>query len=71
MAKMDCNECGGKMRIDTGGVTVVGGGPGPTPIVKLRCDKCDITRFEQRSDIERELAGSAKAGGKKWWQFGK
>jgi hypothetical protein len=44
------------MRIDAGGVTVYGGGSGPPPIVKLRCDNCDITRFEQRADIEQELA---------------
>jgi len=60
--KLQCNKCGGKMRIDPDGVTMVGGGPGPAPIVKLRCDKCDITRFEQRSDIERELAESGEPG---------
>jgi hypothetical protein len=58
--KLECNECGGKMRIDTGGITVVGGGPGTPSIVKLRCDKCNINRREKRSDIERELAESGE-----------
>jgi hypothetical protein len=82
--KLVCNQCGGKMRITTEGVHVYGGGP--SPIVKLRCDKCDITRFENREDIERELAeesgpsanqstkvpqtGTAPES-KKWWQFWK
>ena len=44
------------MTIATGGVVVVGGSPGPSPIVKLRCEKCNITRFENRDDIENELA---------------
>jgi hypothetical protein len=54
--KMVCKKCGGKMTLATDGVVVVGGSPGPTPIVKLRCEKCNITRFENRGDIEMELA---------------
>ncbi len=56
--KMECNKCGGKMRIDKKGVTVVGGGE--SPIVKLRCDKCDITRMELKTDIDAELAADSK-----------
>lgn len=57
--KLDCNNCGRRMR-EEGGVTVVGGTPGAAPpIVKLRCDNCDITRFEYREEIERELAEEA------------
>jgi len=82
--KLNCNKCGGKMRMTTEGVHVYGGGP--SPIIKLRCDKCDITRFEKREDIERELAEdsepseneSARAPQskaapvtKKWWEFWK
>jgi hypothetical protein len=52
--KMECNNCGGRMRIDTEGVHVMGGGE--SPILKLRCDNCDITRMEYRADIEAELA---------------
>jgi len=57
--KLECNKCGGRMRIDPGGVIVVGGS-GPPPNVKLRCDKCDITRFERRSEIDRELAAERR-----------
>lgn len=58
--KLDCNNCGRRMTIDEGGVTYVGGAPGAAPpIVKLYCSNCDITRFEYREEIERELAGEA------------
>jgi hypothetical protein len=67
--KLQCNECGGRMRVESGGVTVHGGGSGSPPIVKLRCDNCDITRFEQRADIDRELAQLAPSPTKRWWQF--
>ena len=67
--KLECNECGGEMRIDTGGVHVHGGGS--SPIAKLRCDKCDTTRFEKREDIEAELADKPDTSEKKWWQFWK
>ena len=71
--KLECNRCGGQMRVCASGVRMIGGGPGPTPIVKLRCDECDITRFEQRTDIDAELTESATRGteGKRWWQFGR
>ncbi len=52
--KLKCRQCGERMNITTEGVHVFGGGP--SPIVKLRCEKCNITRFENRVDIERELA---------------
>lgn len=70
------------MKITTEGVHVYGGGP--SPIVKLRCEKCNITRMEKREDIENELAEGndssqecvtspqhpkATPAGKKWWQF--
>jgi len=64
MKKLECNECGGVMRIDTGGVYIYGGGP--SPIVKLRCDNCDITRFEKREDIDAELADKLDTSEKKW-----
>lgn|GEM_PF-2750514 len=82
--KLSCTECGGTMRIATEGVHVIGGGP--SPIIKLRCDKCDITRLEKREDIERELAledqpsksesneipqTRTATDTKKWWQFWK
>ena len=52
--KLICTACGGKMRITTEGVHVYGN-VSNLP-VKLRCDKCDITRFENSEDIEKELA---------------
>ena len=67
MAKLQCNKCGGPMRQTTEGVVSYGG---PSRLVKLVCDKCDIWRLENREDIEKELA-QQQSGGKKWWQFWK
>ena len=51
--KLKCNECGSIMDITTKGVFHVGGPPTPeSAIVKLRCERCDITRFEKRWEIE-------------------
>jgi type IV pilus assembly protein PilA len=61
--KIDCNKCGGRMRIDEGGV-VMPGVVGPTPIVKLFCDACVVTRFESRTDIEAELAAENVSSGR-------
>ena len=58
--KLICTECGGKMSIAKGGVHVYGNVSNPP--VKLRCDKCDITRFENREDVEKELADESKEG---------
>lgn len=67
--KLQCNECGANMRVESGGVTVHGGVSGTPPVVKLWCDKCDITRFEQRAAIDKELAQLAASPTKRWWQF--
>ena len=69
--KLQCNRCGGRMRVESGGVTVHGRRLGPSSIVKLRCDKCDITRFEQQADIDWGLAQLAPFPAKRWWQFWK
>jgi len=45
-----CRQCGGTMRIDTENVHVYGGS---SPVVMLRCDKCDITRLEKHEDVYR------------------
>ena len=54
--KMICNNCGGLMRIAPENLKVVGQASGTEAIVALRCDKCNITRFEARSDIEEEIS---------------
>ena len=59
-SRLICTECGQKMRKTTDGVHVYGGGK--SPIVKLRCDKCDITRFEKREDIEAEESAEFPGG---------
>ena len=48
-----CVECGQKMTITSEGVFFTGSGE--PNIVKLRCERCDITRFEKKADMEREL----------------
>jgi len=48
-----CTECGQKMTITSEGIFFIGGGE--PNIVKLRYDRCDLTRFEKKADIEREL----------------
>ena len=45
MVEFICNKCGEKMRIDPEGVY------GTNDIVKLYCERCDITRFEHKKDI--------------------
>jgi translation elongation factor EF-1alpha len=54
--KLRCNQCRGQMQVDPGGVYSYG--TAPSPIVKLRCEHCDITRFENRNEVERELSGA-------------
>lgn len=52
--KLACNECGQPMIMTTEGVHVdySGGTPNPEAVpLKLRCDRCDITRFEKRYEI--------------------
>jgi hypothetical protein len=51
--KILCVQCGHKMTITSKGVFYFGSGE--PNIVKLRCEQCDITRFERKPDIEREL----------------
>lgn len=51
--KSRCTECGEKMTITSEGVFFIGGGQ--PNIVKLRCEGCNITRFEKKPDIEKEL----------------
>lgn len=61
--KMLCNRCGKAMSATSEGVYVVGGSPAAKPtLLKLRCEACDITRFEQRQEIEGESIA---------WQDGK
>lgn len=45
-----CKQCGGLMQETSDHVFYFG--EGPNPIVKLRCEKCNITRFEKRVDVE-------------------
>ncbi|MFQ6081080.1 MAG: hypothetical protein ACE5OW_05385 [Candidatus Bathyarchaeia archaeon] len=53
--KLKCTECGSVMDTTTEGVFYVGGPPAPeSAIVKLRCERCNITRFEKRWEIEGE-----------------
>lgn len=54
--KSTCVECGQKMTITSEGVFFMGGGE--PNIVKLRCERCNITRFEKKADIEKELGRS-------------
>lgn len=51
--KTRCVKCGQKMTITSRGVIFLG--PGEPNVVKLRCEQCDITRFERKPDIENEL----------------
>jgi len=51
--KSRCTECGQKMTITSEGVFFMGGGE--PNIVKLRCERCNLTRFEKKADIEMEL----------------
>lgn len=53
--KLKCNECGNTMTSTTEGVNYVGGRPSAeSALLKLRCEKCNITRFEKRWEIEGE-----------------
>jgi len=53
--KLLCNRCGGLMAATSEGVFMVGAAPkAAPPVLKLRCEKCDITRFEKRAEIEGE-----------------
>jgi len=53
--KLKCNECGNTMTSTTEGVNYVGGRPSAeSALLKLRCEKCNITRFERRWEIEGE-----------------
>jgi len=51
--KTRCVRCGQKMTITSRGVFYFGAGE--PNIVKLRCEQCNITRFERKPDIEKEL----------------
>ena len=53
--KLRCTQCGGKLQLTTEGVHVFGGSGGPSPIVRLRCEKCGIDRVFMRKDIEKDL----------------
>jgi len=50
--KTICRKCGAKMRPTTEDVIVLG--DGESDIVKLRCDACNITRFERREDVDKK-----------------
>lgn len=53
--KLKCTECGSVMGTTTEGVLYVGGPSAPeSAIIKLRCERCNITRFEKRWEIEGE-----------------
>ena len=54
--KSTCVECGQKMTITSEGVFFMGGGE--PNVVKLRCERCNITRFEKKAEMERELGRS-------------
>jgi len=56
--KSTCIECGQKMTITSEGVFFIGGGQ--PNVVKLRCETCNITRFEKKADIEKELGRSLR-----------
>lgn len=51
--KLICNQCGQVMTTTTEGVNYASGSPSPeAAILKLRCDTCDITRFEKRWEVD-------------------
>jgi hypothetical protein len=51
--KLTCNQCGRVMVTTTEGVHHASSRPSSdSEILKLRCDACDITRFEKRWEIE-------------------
>lgn len=53
--KLKCTKCNSPMDTTTKGVRYVGGRPSPeSALIKLRCEKCDITRFEKKWEIEGE-----------------
>jgi hypothetical protein len=53
--KLKCGQCGNVMTATTEGVHDTGARPSAdSAILKLRCEKCDITRFEKRWEIEGE-----------------
>jgi hypothetical protein len=53
--KLKCNQCGGTMNATTKGVNYSGASPSAeSALLKLRCEKCNITRFEKRWEIEGE-----------------
>jgi hypothetical protein len=53
--KLKCSECGSVMGTTTEDVFYVGGPPAPeSAMIKLRCEGCNITRFEKRWEIEGE-----------------
>jgi len=51
--KTRCVRCGRKMTITSRGVIFLGAGE--PNVVSLRCEPCNITRFERKPDIEKEL----------------
>jgi len=54
-SKLLCNSCHQPMGETKDGVHYAGAAPSPdSAIVKLRCEKCDITRFEKRYEIDGE-----------------
>ncbi len=53
--KLKCNQCGNVMTTTTDGISYVGAGPSvESALLKLRCEKCDITRIEKKWEIEGE-----------------
>lgn len=53
--KLKCNQCGNVMTTTTDGISYVGAGPSvESAVLKLRCEKCDITRIEKKWEIEGE-----------------
>ncbi len=53
--KVKCNQCGDVMTTTTEGVSYVGANPSAeSAVLKLRCEKCNITRIEKRWEIEGE-----------------
>jgi hypothetical protein len=53
--KLKCNQCGNVMTTTTDGISYAGAGPSvESAVLKLRCEKCDITRIEKKWEIEGE-----------------
>ncbi len=53
--KLLCNKCGSVMNTTNEGVFPVGANSSAkAPLLKLRCETCDITRVEKRAEIEGE-----------------